>query len=190
MARPFPRAKSFSSVACAGLLLLGGCSGELTTSSLSPPSLALPLNPPSDTGRVAVPATELYMRVARGALVCWFGRNGPLKRDYIYHADAEPPSRGGGADIVIHVRDLSAPSPRGLRAFRILVTSEGTASTYAVENLKMPEALSARMTRDVARWAQDEAGCGDAVPLGGWAAQEVQAPAQPVQTKRRNAKSP
>jgi hypothetical protein len=164
-----------SIVLVAGACLLGGCSGELTTSSLSAPLALTPVS--SGSGRVATSATELYTRVARGALNCWFGRSGALKRDYIYHADAHPPSRGGGADIGIHVRDLTAPSPRGVRAFRVLIASDGSAATYAVENLRMPETQAARMTRDVERWAVEEAGCGGAAPLGGWGAEAASAPA-------------
>lgn len=188
MARPSPL-RRLAGTALAALAPFGGCSGELTTSSLSPPALSLPISAPTESGRVPVAATELYTRIARGALICWFGRDGPLKRDYVYHADAEPPSRGGGADIVVHVRDLAAPSPRGLRAFRVVITPDGAASNFAVENLKMPEPVATRMTRDVARWAQDEAGCGDSVPLGGWGAQAAPAAVQPPQAKRRNAKS-
>jgi hypothetical protein len=184
MARPSPGAvPSRLLVLVAVASLVGGCSGELTTSSLSSP-LALSSAPlSSGTGRVSTSATALYTRVARGALVCWFGRGGPLKRDYIYHADAHPPSRGGGADIGIHVRDLAAPSPRGVRAFRVLIAAEGSGATFSIENLKMPEALAARMTRDVERWAIEEAGCGEPVPLSGWAAQETSAPLPAVPAK-------
>ena len=45
-------------------------------------------------------ATEIYSRIATGAMGCWFGASGPLKKDYIYHADADAPSRGGKAEIV------------------------------------------------------------------------------------------
>lgn len=193
MARPSPGATLVprSITLLAGACLLGGCSSELTTSSLSSP-LALSAVPVSSgSGRVPTSATELYTRIARGALICWFGRGGPLKADYIYHADAHPPSRGGGADIGIHVRDLSAPSPRGVRAFRILIAPEGSAATFSIENLKLPEALAARMTRDVERWAVEEAGCGEPVPLGGWTARDVSAPEPPEPAKgaRRSARA-
>ena len=188
-ARPSPGATLVprSITLFAGACLLGGCSGELTTSSLSSSPLALPVPIGSGSGRVSASATELYTRIARGALLCWFGRGGPLKADYIYHADAQPPSRGGGADIAIHVRDLTAPSPRGVRAFRIVIAPDGNAATYSVENLKMSEALAARMTREVERWAVEEAGCGEPVPLSGWAAQETSAhePAAPAKSARR-----
>jgi hypothetical protein len=191
MARPSSGANVVprSIVLVAGACLLGGCSGELTTSSLSAPFALTPLPVSSGDGRVATSATDLYTRVARGALNCWFGRSGALKQDYIYHADAHPPSRGGGADIGIHVRDLTAPSPRGVRAFRILITQDGSASTYAVENLRMPETLAARMTRDVERWAVEEAGCGEAAPLSGWGAEEAIAPtpAAPAGSPRSSA---
>ncbi len=38
--------------------------------------------------------TDVYTRIARGALTCWFGAAGPLKGTHIYHAEAAPASQG------------------------------------------------------------------------------------------------
>jgi len=142
-------------------LVLAGCSG------LSLPELA-----PEGTGSleeapiIGAP-TDIYARVARGALACWFGKAGPLKDGYVYHAKAEPPAKGGKAKIVIHERDPGMEDTRGLRAFRISITPEGQSSRIAIENLKMPKPLGKVMENDVHRWAQGEIGCADA--NGGWA---------------------
>jgi hypothetical protein len=121
-------------------------------------------------------ATEVYTRVARGALTCWFGASGPLKGPYIYHADAEPPSKGGRAEIVIRTRDKDAADPRSLKAFRVGIQPGGAGTQIEVENVKITEPLATRLKADVERWAADQEGCGEAPITAGWAA----APAAPV----------
>jgi hypothetical protein len=113
-------------------------------------------------------ATELYSRVARGAVACWFGAAGPLKKDYIYHAEADAPSRGGKAEIIIHQRDLAQPNPRGAKAFRVNIEPVGETATVQTENLKMPEPMGAAMTADVGRWSKGDQGCVGASTAAGW----------------------
>src|SRR5262245_39113927 len=103
------------SLATSPSLIFGGCSG------VNPPSLP---SLPQLTGTVTEAPivgspTEVYERIARGALACWFGASGPLKANYIYHAEAEPPGKGGKAEIVIHERDRISDNPKGPRAYRI-----------------------------------------------------------------------
>ena len=154
-----------SSAGAMACLFLAACSGA------SLPELA-----PEGTGTlkeapiVGAP-TDIYARVARGALTCWFGKAGPLKDDYVYHARAEPPAKGGKAKIVIHERNTSVENPRGLRAFRVSITPDGESSKIAIENLKMPKPLGAMMDNDVHRWARGDIGCADADANGGWVPQ-------------------
>lgn len=114
--------------------------------------------------------TDVYTRVARGALTCWFGASGPLKGTYIYHAEAEPPSKGGRAEIVVRTRDLTAADPRSLKAFRVGIEAGGEGTKVDVENVTIPEPLASRLRADVDRWAASEEGCGQAPVTGGWAA--------------------
>ncbi len=157
-----------SSAGTTACLFLAGCSGA------SLPELA-----PEGTGTlkeapiVGAP-TDIYARVARGALACWFAKAGPLKDGYVYHARAEPPAKGGKAKIVIHARASNAKDTRGLRAFRISITPDGESSKIGIENLKMPEPLSKVMEKDVHRWARGDIGCADA--NGGWAPKPPEAP--------------
>jgi hypothetical protein len=103
---------------------------------------------------------EIYSRIARGALSCWFGPNSRLKKTHIFNADAAPPSAGGAAEIVIHERDGGAPSPRSLRSYRILITASGEGSHVAIENLKFPEPMATELKTDVVRWAGGTHECG------------------------------
>ena len=91
---------------------------------------------------------------------CWFAVDGPLKKDFIFHATADAPSRGGKAEIVIHQRDPTQPNPRGAKAYLVDIepTGESTA-TIKAENLKMTEAFAASMTDDVGRWSKGDQGC-------------------------------
>ena len=128
--------------------------------------------------------TEVYTRVARGALTCWFGASGPLKGPYIYNADAQPPSKGGAAEIFIRTRDREAADPRSLRAYRIGIMPSPDGTKVDVENTKIPEPLASRLASDVRRWAADEEGCGETPVVAGWgAAPAASAPAKPTKTK-------
>ena len=166
----------------------------------SSPSLTLPAMPslPSigsisgastaDDAPIVGSATEIYARVARGANTCWFVGGGPLnagplKKAYIYHAEADAPSRGGKAEIVIHERDLRQPNPRGAKAYRVDIEPAGETATLKTENLKMPEPMAAAMTADVNRWAKGDQGCQGASTAAGWGAQApIDPAAKPVAT--------
>ena len=116
-------------------LLVGGCSGN--TPSL--PALPQLTGTVTEAPIVGSP-TEVYERVARGAMSCWFGTNGPLKANYVYHAEAEPAGKGGKAEIVIHERDRRpTENPKGIRAYRVAITPEDGQTTLVFENLKLPE---------------------------------------------------
>jgi len=138
-------------------------------------------------------ATELYSRVASGAMSCWFATNGPLKKDFIFHATADAPSRGGKAEIVIHQRDPTQPNPRGAKAYLVEIepTSE-SAATIKTENLKMTEAFAASMTDDVRRWSKGDQGCVGASTAVGWAPApppEAAAPATKPKVKKGKLKA-
>lgn len=119
--------------------------------------------------------TELYGRIGRGAMACWFGANGPLKLGYIYHAEAEPASRGGKAEIIIHARELGQPNPRGPKAFLVNISPVGETASVQSENLKMPEAMGRAMTADVERWSRGETACSSSAVAGTWSPQSPDA---------------
>lgn len=165
--------------------MTAGCSG---TPSLPEISLPTPEPPPSaDTGSpgvttplqdgpipqrlVADTPTEVYTRVARGALTCWFGASGPLKAGYIYHAEAEPASKGGASEIKIMKRDATADDPRALRAYRVVFAPSDNKTRVEIENVRIPEPLATRLKLDVNRWSAEEGGCEGPVTAG-WTADE------------------
>ncbi|CAA2138139.1 hypothetical protein [Hyphomicrobium sp. ghe19] len=159
------------------------------TSETTPTVAALPGEPqggkliPGATGS----ATEIYSRLARGAMTCWFPVGGPLKKDYVFHATADAPSRGGKAEIVIHERDPSQPNPRGPKAFLIAILPTGDASAnLTAENRKMPNAFAAAMTDDISRWAKGTDGCATTSPTPGWipAPPETANAAQPAKKSK------
>ncbi|MGB4865220.1 MAG: hypothetical protein WBP38_04930 [Hyphomicrobium sp.] len=174
-------------VASAAALIAAGCSGGSDSVSLPKmPDLSVAAITPAAYEKPVGSPTEIYARVARGANSCWFGGSGPLKKDYIYHAEADAPSRGGKAKIEIHVRDPSQPNPRGPKAFRINIDPEpdGTSAALKVENLRMPEPMANGMTADVHRWAKGDQGCAGSSTVAGWGAEPpppepVAAPAKP-----------
>jgi hypothetical protein len=167
-----------ASMGAAVSLLAGGCSGAAPPVLPSLPQITGALSESPAVG----PPTEVYARVARGAMACWFGTAGPLKKDYVYHAEAQPPAQGGKAEIVIHERDRTSENPRGLRAFRIAIAPDGEASSLAVENLKLPEPLAKSMQEDVRRWAAGAIGCTGADR--GWAPRSPEAPQKPKRKPR------
>jgi hypothetical protein len=114
-------------------------------------------------------ATDIYSRIATGAMKCWFAVGGPLKPEYVYHATAAPASRGGKAQIVIHRRDPTQPNPRGPKAYLVDIDPTGDASaTVKTENLKMTSAFAAAMTADITRWTKGGDGCSSSSAVAGW----------------------
>ena len=180
----------------AAVLFAAGCA--ITGGETSAPSLALPALPSlgdvasigaGKSERPVGSATEVYSRVASGAMSCWFGAAGPLKKDYIYHAEADAPSRGGKSEITIHVRDPAQPNPRGAKAYRINIEPAGETASLATENLKMPDAYANAMTSDVGRWSKGDQGCAGAstAAAAGWAPQ-TPLPAAPAKKVVASAK--
>ena len=164
-------------LALLGTMFVAGCAstgGETSATSLTLPQLpslaAVAAIGAGTSERPVGSATEVYARVALGANTCWFGANGPLKKDYIYHAEADAPSRGGKSEIVIHARDVTQPNPRGAKASRIHIEPAGEAATLETENLKMTEPVAAAMTSDVGRWSKGDQGCAGAstAMAAGW----------------------
>ena len=84
--------------------------------------------------------TEVYARVARGAMACWFGTSGPLKANYIYHAEAEPAAQGGKAEIVIHERDRTIDNPQRCAGFHVGITKDGEATLLGGREHEAPRA--------------------------------------------------
>jgi hypothetical protein len=154
---------------CALATVAGGCtsSGLPTLPAGAPPTGALPetgaVTPPPPSGTAILEMatmaqgspTEVYSLVARGALRCWFGADGPLKTTHIFHADAKPPAQGGAAEIVLHERD---GDQRGARAFRVAFSGEGSVRVDT-SSLKIPLPMAELMARDVEVWAKGGSGC-------------------------------
>jgi hypothetical protein len=150
-----PRA-SVVSAALTSALMSGGCGASLSTSSLG-------LSIPTVVGeQTVVPGSALtaYTSIARGALVCWVGADGPLKASHIFHADVAAPSAGGMAEIVLHQRDPTQPSPRGAKALRVTIENDGGDSArITFDNLKLPSDLGQAMRQDAFTWAQGKQSC-------------------------------
>ena len=100
--------------------------------------------------------TEVYALVARGALRCWFGADGPLKTTHIFHAEAAPPVQGGVTEIVLHERE---GDQRGSRAFSVAFTGDGGIVRVDIRSMKIAPPLSELMAQDVEAWAKGGAGC-------------------------------
>jgi hypothetical protein len=101
---------------------------------------------------------DVYATFARSALVCWFGANGPLRETHIFHADV--PTSTGGAEIVIHERDVTQANPRGARAFQVVMAKESDQATrVTIEQRKLPADLGEALRRDVLNWVRGGSGC-------------------------------
>jgi hypothetical protein len=142
-----------------------------TLQSLLPPSIetnsvaaaaAAPSAPTETSLSVPGTPTTIFAQVAQGMLGCWFG-SGPLKASHVYRAEAEPPTKGGEAEIVIHERDLSLRDQRGTRAYKVVFAGEGSGVRVTIMPLKIEAKLAEAMARDVETWAREgvkpEGGC-------------------------------
>lgn len=157
-----------------GALVLTGCASNVTVDQDAKeaaqtefPDLSLP-----DLGAASQPIrgtpTEVYTRIARGAVTCWFGAHGPLKKSHIYHAIAKPPSQGGKARILIHKRDNKMRDKRGARAFAIDIVPTGKSAKLEIQNALMGEPRGTDMAKDARRWASGNAGCTPEPVAVGW----------------------
>ena len=193
----------YRSLPILGLIAAGlaGCSGnplslqnvsdasstetKIATSSLAVPGIVMASLGGSTTERVE-PPVEIYSRIARGALRCWFGMQGSLKKTHVFHADVSSQTTGGGAEIAIYERDKTGQAPRSIRAFRISIAASGNGSHVQPENFRMPENVARDMAADVGRWTQGQDDC-SVVGLGGWTAEKAkdEAPAEPAATKAK-----
>lgn len=144
-----------SSLLLAAVFALAACSSA-TLPKL--PKLELPVSAYKED------PSEIYSRIARGAMACWFAPTGPLKQTHVFHADVAPPSDNAGAEIVIHERDSAAPSPLSLRAYKISITRAPEGTAVAAQNLKLPEPLATTMGEDVRRWAGGNLECSTSTP--------------------------
>jgi hypothetical protein len=103
--------------------------------------------------------TQVYTLVARGALGCWFGAGGPLKASHVFRAEAEPPAKGGSAEILIHERDKSFRDQRGVQAYKIGFSSEITGVRIGMTALKFEAKRAQAMAKDVEAWARGGSSC-------------------------------
>jgi hypothetical protein len=155
--------------------LCGGCSADSSTiKNLSGNSSALKTFTnsigPGVSPRVtsADPPIEVYARVARGALKCWFGPEGSLKKTHVFHAKADSPTDGTPIEIAVLTRDEE--TSRGvLRAFAISITPSGSGSLVESKNIRFPAPQADLMIADVGRWSSGKDDC-SVVGTGGWAA--------------------
>lgn len=159
-----PRYRPFAFAAIA-VLAAGGCAQSAL------PSLPSAMNAPvaaqsTVSGQtietaIIVPGspTDIYALVARGALRCWLGPDGPLHATHVFEADAQPPSEGGVAHIVIHERDPTMSDQRGVQAFKVSFDIAPGGTRVGTTPIKMPEQIAPLMVRDVQAWARGETSC-------------------------------
>lgn len=124
-------------------------------------NISLPTIDPTagEPGRVSGPPSEIYRLIASGSARCWFAPRSALKATHIFHADAEPPAKGGAVEVAVLVRDVTAPKPWGPRAFRVLLTADGDYTSIDVQNLSMSAEVASQMRADVFHWAQNGQQC-------------------------------
>ena len=155
----------------------GGCAGGPALPQL--PAVASVVGSLADLPKLATPitviepslitagSTEVYSRIARGAMACWFGAQGRLTGAYIFHADAAPTMNGGAVEIIVHERAVDQPKPWGYKAFRVaLVETTGLdgapgagGTRITVDNLRMSETEAPLMRAEVFQWAAGTEGC-------------------------------
>lgn len=149
---------------------LGGCGSNLASLQIS-----MPEGVPAFSGS----QEEIYSRIARGVLGCWFGANGPLKPTHIFHADLPPADKGSPAEIVIHERDQISGNPRGLKAMRItLAPRSETTIAVQVEPVRFPGESGQKMRASIERWAGGEPAC-EPPAAQGWQPVAQAKPASP-----------
>lgn len=142
------------------LAVLAGACSQGTPLPKLPELPRLPeLGAPNEPGRVAGAVSDVYTRIARGAMACWFGADGALKGSHIFHAEVDPPSRGGAAEVAVHRIEPDQPTPWGRRVFRVRLDPVDEATAIAIESTAMPGDVAGRMRADVFQWAAGKPAC-------------------------------
>ena len=141
------------------------CTSSLPTLPSAPPpspkpTTRIPRRPRPRWSR-SFPAhpTDVYALVARGALRCWFGADGPLKPTHVFHAEAESPAKGGAAEMVLHERDETMRDKRGARAFRVSFAGAPAGVRVASPCRGWSSNSPSCMVKDVAAWAKGGTDC-------------------------------
>ena len=166
---------------------VGGCAGGAPP---LPPLPQLPaLGAANEPTRADASSTEVYRRIAAGAVACWFSPQGALARTHMFHADADPAARGGIVEVYVHERDRTGPQPWGTKVFRIALAPVGEQTTIDVRNLKLPEPLAAQMRTDVFQWAVDGPSCKAGDGGTGFNIEEPAPPPKPKGKVRPKAKA-
>ena len=171
-------ANALALVACTAAA--AGCSNNLkledlqssTTGALAAIPAAAKSIVPTAIKQPVGSATEVYTRVAHGALTCWLGPQGPLKGTHLFQAEAQPRSEGGAAEIAIHERIDGAPNQPGKKVFLVAITPVGDGASVSANNLGLPQPQGDSMRSDVERWAADDVGCLAEPIAEGWNAEE------------------
>jgi hypothetical protein len=147
------------------LLTTAACTSSLPTLQSAPPPSSQAGN--ADTSQAPaevvsiVPGnpTDVYALVARGALRCWFGADGPLRPTHVFHAEAESPAKGGAAEMVLHERDETMRDKRGARAFLVSFAGAPAGVRVGVTMPRMEQQLAQLMVKDVAAWTKGGTDC-------------------------------
>jgi hypothetical protein len=103
--------------------------------------------------------TTTYTQLARAIHACWFGAGGPLTNTHVFRAEAQSPTKGGQAEIIIHERDVAFTDQRGPQALRIAFENAAGVTRVGTKVLKLPPGYAEPMTRDVEAWAKGGTGC-------------------------------
>jgi hypothetical protein len=122
-------------------------------------SLGARMEPQETSALLSGTPTSIFAEVARGALGCWFAADGPLKSSHLYRAEAQPPAKGGDAEIVIHERDALVRDQRGPRAYRIAFAAELSSVRVTMTSMKFELKLAQAMAKDVEGWAKGGESC-------------------------------
>src|SRR5262245_3021003 len=137
----------------------GAQAGAETGARTETGSLSVRPTPQETSVLVEGTPTGVFADVARGTLGCWFAADGPLKATHVYRAEAQPPAKGGDAEIVIHERDTSVRDLRGPRAYRIAFAADLSSVRVTMIALKFEPKLAQAMAKDVESWAKGGESC-------------------------------
>jgi hypothetical protein len=102
---------------------------------------------------------DVYVLVARGAMSCWFGATGPLRRSHVFMAEVDPPAKGGAALVTLHEKDVSLPDQRGVRAFQVAMRTAPAGTEVTVATPKISPEIAEAMKQDVQLWARGKTSC-------------------------------
>jgi len=152
------QSKKYGAICVAAIgLSTGGCSGLPQPGAPSNISASLLVTNHNSNVVVGRPK-DIYQRIARVAVRCWFGPFGALHNRFMTSAEVPPDPSDEPVRMAVHRRLPDLKKPWGPSLLRIELTGT-TTTTLSFENVGLEPQISTQMSSAFTSWANGRTDC-------------------------------